>query len=81
MVGLLDRIDEEGHRYAVRFGAKVLNARQRNYPQVKRELWGVATALKCDKEYFIGASVVVETDCLPLLGMIESCSTPDIAML
>ena len=38
-------------------------------------------ALKCDKEYFINVSVIVETDCLPLLGMITSCSTPDIAML
>ncbi len=25
--------------------------------------------------------MVVETDCLPLLGMITDCSTPDIAML
>ncbi|MCO5604739.1 hypothetical protein L7F22_058909 [Adiantum nelumboides] len=73
--------DEEGHRYVVRFGAKVLSARQRNYPQVKRELWGVVTSLKCDKDYLIGAYVVVETDCLPLLGMIASCSTPNIAML
>ncbi|MCO5614343.1 hypothetical protein L7F22_068622 [Adiantum nelumboides] len=59
----------------------VLSTRQRDYPQVKRELWGVVTALKCDKEYFIGASVMVETDCLPLIGMIANCSTPDIAML
>ncbi|KAL3679385.1 hypothetical protein R1sor_022341 [Riccia sorocarpa] len=27
------------------------------------------------------AHVVLETDCLPLLGMIANCSTPDIAML
>ena len=73
--------DEEAHRYVVRFGAKVLSARQRNYPQIKRELWGMVTALKNEKEYLIGACVVVETDCLPLLGMITSCSTPDIAML
>ncbi|MCO5559799.1 hypothetical protein L7F22_013403 [Adiantum nelumboides] len=73
--------DEEQRRYVVRFGAKVLNARQRNYPQVKKELWGVVTALKCDREYFIEASVIVEIDYLPLLGMITSCSTPDIAML
>ncbi|MCO5554583.1 hypothetical protein L7F22_008113 [Adiantum nelumboides] len=73
--------DEEGHRYVVRFGAKVLSVRQRNYPQVKRELWGLVTSLKCDKDYLIGAYVVVETDCLPILGMIASCSTPHIAML
>ena len=39
------------------------------------------TALKNDKEYLTGAEVVVETNCLSLLGMITSCSTPDIAML
>ena len=68
-------------RYVIRFGAKVLSIRQRNYPQIKRELWGVVTALKCEKEYLIGTSVLVETDCLPLLGMITSCTTLDIAML
>ena len=73
--------DEEGKRYAARFGAKVLSERQRDYPQIKRELWGVVTALKNDREYLIGAEVIVETECLPLLGMITSCSTPDIAML
>lgn len=73
--------DDEGNRYVVRFGAKVLNTCQRAYAQVKRELWGVVTAMKNEREYLIGASVVVETDCLPLLGMIASCSTPDIAML
>jgi hypothetical protein len=73
--------DDSGNRYVVRFGAKVLNSRQRAYAQVKRELWGVVTAMKNEKEYLIGASVVVETDCLSLLGMITSCSKPDIAML
>ena len=73
--------DEAENRYAARFGAKVLSGRQRDYPQIKRELWGVVTALKNDKEYLIGTEVIVETDCLPLLGMISNCSTPDIAML
>lgn len=73
--------DGKGNRFVVRFGAKVLSSRQRAYAQVKRELWGIVTAMKHEKEYLIGASVVVETDCLPLLGMISSCSTPDIAML
>ena len=73
--------DKEQNRYVVRFGAKALSAGQQNYPQIKRELWGMVTALKCEKKYLIGASVVVETDCLPLLGMITSCSTPNIAMI
>jgi len=73
--------DDDGNRFVVRFGAKVLNSQQRGYAQVKKELWGVVTAMKSEKEYLIGASMIVETDCLPLLGTISSCSTLDIAML
>ena len=73
--------DEERRRFAVRFGARILTDRQRAYPQVKRELWGALTALKADRNYLIGAEVILETDCLPLLGMIANCSSPDIAML
>ena len=73
--------DEEGNRFAIRFGARILTERQRAYPQVKRELWGALTALKADRNYLIGANVVLETDCLPLLGMISNCNSPDIAML
>lgn len=73
--------DAEGKRFAIRFGARILTERQRAYPQVKRELLGALTALKADRNYLIGANVVLETDCLPLLGMIANCSIPDIAML
>lgn len=38
--------DEQGNRFATRFGAKIFNERQRRYPQVKRELWGAKIALK-----------------------------------
>jgi hypothetical protein len=38
-------------------------------------------AMKNKKKNLIGASVLVETDCLPIVGMINNCSTPDIAML
>jgi len=73
--------DAKGMRFAIRFGARILTERQRVYPQVKRELLGALTALKADRNYLIGANVVLETDCLPLLGMVANCSTPDIAML
>ncbi|KAL3700688.1 hypothetical protein R1sor_018710 [Riccia sorocarpa] len=73
--------DAEGVRFATRFGAPILTQTQRDYPQTKRELWGVLTALKVDKDFLIGAYVVLETDYLPLLGMIAHCSTPDITML
>ena len=65
----------------IRFGAKILNHRQRNYAQVKRELWGFLTPLKTNRDYLIRANVVVEIDCLPLVGKITSCMKPDIAML
>ncbi|KAL3682680.1 hypothetical protein R1sor_000702 [Riccia sorocarpa] len=73
--------DENGNRIAVRFGARVFSSRQREYPQVKRKLWGVVTAMKAERNYLIGAMVVVEIDCLLLLGMITNCSTPDMIML
>ena len=64
--------DKEGNRFAIRFGARILTERQRAYPQVKRELWGALIALKADRNYSIGANVVLETDCLSLLGMISN---------
>ncbi|KAL3698249.1 hypothetical protein R1sor_012325 [Riccia sorocarpa] len=73
--------DEKGVRFVARFGAKILAGRQRDYPQVKRELWGVYSALRTDRDFLIGASVVLETDCLPLLGMVANCNIPDITML
>ena len=73
--------DLDGKRFAIRFGARILTERQRAYPQIKRELLGALTALKAERNYLIGANVVLETDCLPLLGMIANCSIPDIAML
>lgn len=48
---------------------------------MKRELWRIVTAMKNERDYLIGAPVIVEIDCLPLLGMITNCNTPDIAML
>jgi hypothetical protein len=73
--------DIDGKRFAIRFGARILTERQRAYPQVKRELLGALTVLKAERNYLIGANVVLETDCLPLLGMIANYSIPDIAML
>ncbi|KAL3688564.1 hypothetical protein R1sor_014873 [Riccia sorocarpa] len=37
--------------------------------------------MKVEKDYLIGAPVILETDCLPVLGMVINCNTPDIAML
>ena len=37
--------------------------------------------MKADKDYLIGTKVIIETDCLPILGMVSGCATPDLAML
>ena len=37
--------------------------------------------VKADKDYLIRTEVIIETDCLPILGMVSGCATPDLAML
>jgi hypothetical protein len=78
---VINQAEPDGDRYPIRFGAKVLNGRQRGYAQVKRELWGIVSAIKADRDYLIRAEVIIETDCLPLLGMMRCCVIPDVAML
>jgi hypothetical protein len=78
---VINQEDFQGNRYAIRFGAKVLQGHQRKYSQIKREMWGIIYAIKADRDYLIRAEVVIETDCLPILGMVSSCSSPDITML
>ena len=77
---LINQADSDGALYLIRFGAKVLNERQHGYVQVKRELWGVVSAIKSDQDYLIGAEVVIETDYLSILGMMRCCMIPNVAM-
>ena len=37
--------------------------------------------IKSYRDYLIGAEVVIETDCLPILRMMRCCMIPDVAML
>ena len=67
---VINQEDENGIRYAIRFGAKFLSERQRMYAQVRRELWRIVTIAELDQDYFMWAEVVIETDCLPILRMI-----------
>jgi hypothetical protein len=78
---VINQEDDNGTRFPIRFGAKVLSERQRGYAQVKRELWGNVSMVKVDRYYLIGTEVIVETDCLPILGMVSGCGTPNLAML
>jgi hypothetical protein len=38
-------------------------------------------AVKADRDHLIGTEVVIETDCLPILGMVSGSATLDLAML
>ena len=72
---VISQEDESGIRFPIRFGAKVLSERQRGYAQVKRKLRGVISAVK------VGTEVIIDTDCLPILGMVSGCATPNLALL
>ena len=50
---MINQVNDEGVRDPIRFRAKVLNDRKQKYAQVKRELWGIITAIKTDREYLI----------------------------
>ena len=63
---VINQEDKDCNRYAIRFGAKVLGDKQRTYAQVKTELWGIVSAIKSDRDYFIGEEVITETNCLPI---------------
>ena len=39
------------------------------------------SAIKSDRDYLIGARVMIEMDCLPILEMMQCCTIPDVAML
>jgi hypothetical protein len=67
---VINQEGEDGERFPIRFGAKVLRERQRGYAQVKHELWGIVSAVKADRDHLIGMEVVRKTDCLPILGMV-----------
>jgi hypothetical protein len=64
-------------RRPARFGARLLHDAQKNYSQLKKELWGMMIALKSDVIYLRGANLIIETDCLPLLGIIKNCEHAD----
>ena len=37
--------------------------------------------MKVNKDYLIGSEVIIEVDCLPILGMTSGCATPYLTML
>ena len=51
---VINQEDEEGIRVPIRFIVKVLSEREQGYAQVKRELWGIDSVVKDNKDYLIG---------------------------
>ena len=78
---VVNQEDAGSTRFPIRFGAKVPSERQRGYTQLNRELWGIVSAVKADKDYLVGVEAIIEMDCVPILGMVSGCATPDLAML
>ena len=66
---IINQANMEGNQEPICFRAKLLNYRQRKYAQVKGELWGIVLAIKMDHEYLMGKDVIIEMDCLSVLGM------------
>ena len=76
---VINQEDQDNTSFPIRFSVKVLSERQRGYVQVKRERCGIVLAVNIDKDYLIGTKVIIEMDCLPILGMVSKCATPDLA--
>ena len=48
---------------------------------MKRDLWGIVKIVKTNRDYLIGAELIIETYCLLVLGIIANCDNLDQAML
>ena len=70
--GSLSQEDELGRRYVIRFTSHLWNKFQKNYAQIKKELASITINLKDFAIYLIGERFIYETDCLPLIGMINN---------
>ena len=62
---VINKEDKYCNQYAIWFGAKVLSDMQRRYAQVKRELSGIVSAIKTNRDYLIGAEAIIKTECSP----------------
>ena len=78
---MLGQEDEQGRRFACRYGAKTFNEREQRYSQIKRELLAVVHALKKERHYLYGQAFILEVDAAALVGMINNPDLPDMAMM
>jgi hypothetical protein len=69
--GYLGQDDESGNRRVNRYLSFVYNKTVQNYSQIKRELFAMIHCLKEVRYQVYGSPLIIETDCLPLLGLIK----------
>ena len=62
------------------YSSRTLNAAERNYAQIEKEMLGIVYGLQKFNEYVYGITVLVETDHKPLESLFKkpfmSCASP-----
>ncbi|OMJ20297.1 Transposon Tf2-8 polyprotein [Smittium culicis] len=74
--GVLHQENENGERMTCRFESYCFKERERRYSQIKRELFAMMKTLKKMRMYLYGVKFLLETDCRPLIGLINKPDLP-----
>jgi len=77
---MLGQEDISGKRYIYRYESQKFNNREKRYPQVKRELYGLKLIIKKLRAYLYGIRFMVETDARPIIGMLNRPDLPNNVM-
>lgn len=79
--GYLGQDDDEGNRYICEYVSFMYSPTVQNYSQVKREMYAILRILRTLKLKIFGCEIVVETDCLPVIAMINNPDVIDPVLL
>ncbi|OMJ17406.1 Retrovirus-related Pol polyprotein from transposon, partial [Smittium culicis] len=75
--GVLQQEDDNGDRKPCRFESYCFSARERRYSQIKRELFAMMKIIKKLRMYLYGVHFLLETDCRPLIGLLNKPDLPN----
>ena len=70
--GYLGQDDKEGRRRVNRYMSFTFTSSVRNYGQFKRELYAMVKNIKIVRYKIYGCRLIIETDCMPLIGFLNS---------
>ena len=79
--GYLGQDDSNGRRFVNRYMSFTFPQTVRNYGQFKRELYAMVKNIKLVQYRIYGCPLVIETDCLPLIGFLNNPDLIDPAMV